>query len=349
MVCNGSFRRDCCISPLKDQSNTRSPVWMPDGGGPMASSLLQHNLGTGFRILRFFSGLFHDPLPPFPVKWLSYEAKFRGSQSSEDFLHFSAQFLHPTLSRPWPGTAQRNVHLLFAIPLLPRDTEWVQEWVGKHCWCIKTVYCSSDFLMFGDNFNLCILFLAAFDIWELNIQHCPISFSLPFPPNVITKESRGPNMEGLLDLGWGQGGQQPSVREESNSALRKILPNFLNLMGLVMGTIFSRSSTLPTYFNVGKLCPFPSANVWCIPALLRACLSILGDLEWRRASSQILSVFFRKNDIPKLFHFLTGSGALPKMIKVRESITVPKLQHFFRSSEFDMVSNKYEILFNKFE
>lgn len=78
-------------------------------------------------------------------------------------------------------------------------------------------------------------------------------------------------------------------------------------------------------------------------------MSILGDLEWRRASSWILSVFFRENDIPKLFHFLTGNGALPEMIKVRESITVPKLQHFFRSPEFDMVSNKYEILFNKFE
>lgn len=51
------------------------------------------------------------------------------------------------------------------------------------------------------------------------------------------------------------------MREESNSASRKILPNFLNLIGLVMGTIFSRSSTLPMYFNVGKWCPFPSANV----------------------------------------------------------------------------------------
>lgn len=158
--------------------------------------------------LAVLSGLFCDPLPPFPVKWLSYEAKFRGSQSSsEDFLHFSAQFLHPTLSRPWPGTAQRNVHLLSAIPLLPRDTEWVKEWVGKHCWCIRTVYCSLEFLVFGDHFNLCILFLAAFDIWELNIKHCPISFSLSFPPNVITKESWGPNMEGLLGFFlWGVAG-----------------------------------------------------------------------------------------------------------------------------------------------
>lgn len=150
--------------------------------------------------------------------------------------------------------------------------------------------------------------------------------------------------------GFGLGGQaENSVMAESNSASRKILPNFLNLIGLVMGTIFSRSSTLSMYFNVGKLCPFPSANVWCIPALLWACLSILGDLEWRRTSSRILSVFFRENDIPKLFHFLTGNGALPKMIKVRESITVPKLQPCFRSPEFDMVSNKCEILFNKFE
>lgn len=57
-------------------------------------------------------------------------------------------------------------------------------------------------------------------------------------------------------------------------------------------------------------------------------LSILGALEWRRTSSWILSVFFRENDIPKLFHFLTGNGALPKMIKVQENITVPKLQQF---------------------
>lgn len=36
---------------------------------------------------------------------------------------------------------------------------------------------------------------------------------------------------------------------------------FKNLIGLVMGTIFSKSSTLSMYFNVGKVCPFPSANV----------------------------------------------------------------------------------------
>lgn len=240
------------------------------------------------------------------------------------FRHFSS----------WSGIAPNNLCLLLAVSSLPGDTEHVQDGVGK--WrSVQDVYCSLGFLGYWDNFDLHILYLVSFDIWEFNKSHHVISFSRSHCVLFLVWCHCKEKDEGLILRGcwlWGVWWAQQSVMTvRSDSASRRTLRNFLNLIGLVMGTIFSRSSTLSMYFNVGKLCPFPSANVWCIPALLWVCLSILGDLEWRRTSSRILSVFFRENDIPKLFHFLTGSGALPKMIKVQESITAPKLPQFFRS------------------
>lgn len=252
------------------------------------------------------------------------------SKRGQMFVYIFLFHSHIQHFSSWSGIARSNLCLLFAVLSLPRDTQQVQDWVGKCCRSVQDVYCTLNFW----HSEIILIFISY--IWCPLIASCwivSLLLSFSFCPLLVQCHCKHRD-EGLILRGcWLRGvwWAQQSVMVESPSASRRILPNFLNLIGLVMGTIFSRSSTLSMYFNVGKLCPFPSANVWCIPALLWVCLSILGDLEWRRTSSQNLSVFFRENDIPKLFHFLTGSGALPKMIKVQESITAPKLPQFFRS------------------
>src|SRR4029434_11326681 len=77
----------------------------------------------------------------------------------------------------------------------------------------------------------------------------------------------------------------------------------------------------------------------CVCVWVRVCVCVCGYM-WTRDRRRelplwILSVFFRKNDIPRLFHFRPGSGAGPKMIKAGESITVPALQPCSGSLEFD--------------
>lgn len=89
-------------------------------------------------------------------------------QTRRDFCIFTAQFVHPTIFG-LSGQAQSNPCWLSAILLLPKDTEWVQGWVGKQCRSTaRAVSDSLEFLVFRYNFGLYILFLIPFDIQDVN-------------------------------------------------------------------------------------------------------------------------------------------------------------------------------------
>lgn len=150
-------------------------------------------------LLGIFSDPFSSPPPSYPGHMVVIWGKNQGLPFPKQYriFPFAAQFLHPTLSRLWSGIAQSHVSLLSAVSLLPGDIEWV----GKHCRCIRTVYCSSEFLVFWDNFDLFILVLVFFDIWDLNKRHCPIFFSVPFLLMSLQRERWGPNIEELLAFG----------------------------------------------------------------------------------------------------------------------------------------------------
>ena len=164
-------------------------MWAEEGGNTDGVLSLRQQHMYLVQDLSALLGIFSDPFSSPPHSYPGHMVVIWGKNQGLPFpkqyriFPFAAQFLHPTLSRLWSGIAQSHLSLLSAISLLPGDIEWV----GKHCRCIRTVYCSSEFLVFWDNFDLFILLLVFFDIWDLNKRHCPIFFLCSLSPNVITK------------------------------------------------------------------------------------------------------------------------------------------------------------------